>query len=297
MLAKEMPKVLHWNQSDAVLDFVGRARAAELSARGTTCPDHFLRTKIRPLFVPFDPATGTVEDLLARLPALVEAYRADYVAYYERCKRPDSPAMRDPYPVLVLIPGSAFCRSTRTSSRARVASEYWVNTVNVIRWAEGVDAYAPMSEQDAFDIEYWNLEEAKLRLLPKPKSLAGRIALVTGGAGGIGAATARRLLVEDAHVVITDIDPTALEGARAELQKTFGADKVRAFQCDVNREESVRDSYAFAAREFGGSTSWSATRASPPRPRWTRPRSRSGARTSRSSPPATSWWDATPSRS
>jgi rhamnulose-1-phosphate aldolase/alcohol dehydrogenase len=252
MLSKDAPKVLHWNQGPAVLDFVGRARAEELSARGTTCPDHFLRTKIRPLFVPFRPGVETAEDLLGRLGALVERYREDYVAYYERCKRPDSPAMRDPYPVLILVPGIGLLAYHKDKFTARVASEYWVNTINVIRWAEGVDTYAPITEQDAFDIEYWTLEEAKLRLLPRPKSLAGRIALVTGGAGGIGAATARRLLAEDAHVVITDIDPRALDEALAELRKAYGKDKVHAFRCDVTQEDSVRDSYAFAVRELGG---------------------------------------------
>jgi rhamnulose-1-phosphate aldolase/alcohol dehydrogenase len=252
LLSKQTPKVMHYNEAEKVLDFVGRARAEELAAKGTTCPDHFLRTKIKPLFVPFEPGRETAADLLARLPALVERYREDYVAYYERCKQPDSPAMRDPYPVLLLVPGIGVLSFHKDKFTARVASEYWVNTINVIRWAEGVDAYAPMAEQEAFNIEYWVLEEAKLKLLPKAKSLAGRIALVTGGAGGIGSATARRFLAEDAHVVITDIDQGALDGAVAELARAHGRDRVRGFRCDVTQEASVRDSYAFVAREFGG---------------------------------------------
>jgi rhamnulose-1-phosphate aldolase/alcohol dehydrogenase len=252
LLSKQNPKVLHYNEADKVLDFVGRARALELSAKGTTCPDHFLRTKIRPLFVPFDPARETPADLLARLPAFVERYREEYVAYYERCKQADSPAMRDPYPVLLLIPGIGLLSFHKDKLTARVASEFWVNTINVMRWAEGVDAYAPMSEQEAFDIEYWVLEEAKLKLLPKAKSLAGRIALVTGGAGGIGSATARRFLAEDAHVVITDIDQSALDETVAELARAHGRDRIRGFRCDVTQEASVRDSYAYAARELGG---------------------------------------------
>jgi rhamnulose-1-phosphate aldolase/alcohol dehydrogenase len=252
LLSKDTPKVLHYNEGEKVLDFVGRGRAEELSALGTTCPDHFLRTKIRPLFVPFAPGRETPADLLARLPVLVERYRAEYAAYYERCKRPGSPAMRDPYPVLILVPGVGLLSFHKDKFTARVASEYWVNTINVIRWAEGVDTYAPISEQEAFNIEYWQLEDAKLKLLPKPKSLAGRVALVTGGAGGIGAATARRLLAEDAHVVITDIDEGALDGAVADLAKAHGKDRVRGFRCDVTSEASVRTSYAFTAREFGG---------------------------------------------
>jgi rhamnulose-1-phosphate aldolase/alcohol dehydrogenase len=252
LLSKQAPKVLHYNEADKVLDFVGRARCEELSAKGTTCPDHFLRTKIRPLFVPFEPAREAAADLLARLPALVERYREDYVAYYERCKDADSPAMRDPYPVLVLIPGIGLLSFHKDKFTARVASEYWVNTINVMRWAEGVDAYAPMPEQEAFNIEYWVLEEAKLKLLPKAKSLAGRIALVTGGAGGIGSATARRFLAEDAHVVITDIDQGALDAAVADLARTHGRDRIRGLRCDVTQESSVRESYAHTAREFGG---------------------------------------------
>jgi rhamnulose-1-phosphate aldolase/alcohol dehydrogenase len=252
LLSKQSPKVLHYNDGPKVLDFVGRARCEELSAKGTTCPDHFLRTKIRPLFVPFDPGRETGADLLARLPALLERYRDDYAAYYERCRQPDSPPMRDPYPVLLLVPGLGLLSFHKDKFTARVASEYWVNTINVMRWAEGVDAYAPMAEQEAFNIEYWVLEEAKLKLQPKAKSLAGRIALVTGGAGGIGSAAARRFLTEDAHVVITDIDQDALDGAVADLGRAHGRDRVRGFCCDVTQEASVRESYAFASREFGG---------------------------------------------
>src|SRR5207247_7066199 len=175
-------------ESAEVLEFVGSARAEELAARGTTCPDHFLRTKIWPLFVPFDPAKETSAELLPRLFALIEGYRERYVAYYERCKRPGSPAMRDPYPVILLVPGVGVLSFQKDKPTARVAAEYYVNAINVMRGAEGVSVYAPISEQEAFDIEYWELEEAKLRRLQRPKSLEGRVALVTGGAGGIGAA-------------------------------------------------------------------------------------------------------------
>jgi rhamnulose-1-phosphate aldolase/alcohol dehydrogenase len=231
---------------------VGSARAEELARKGTTCPDHFLRTKIRPLFVPFDPARETAKDLLPRLASLVEGYRAEYEAYYERCKHPDSPDMRDPYPVVLLVPGVGVLAFQRDKATARVAAEYYVNAIHVMRGAEGVSTYAPISEQEAFDIEYWVLEEAKLRRLPKPKALEGQVALVTGGAGGIGMATSRRLLAEGAAVVLTDIDPATLAAARAALEKEHGPDRVRAVVADVTREAAVRESFAGAVREYGG---------------------------------------------
>jgi rhamnulose-1-phosphate aldolase/alcohol dehydrogenase len=252
LLSKGLSKVMHYADSPRVLDFVGRARCGELAAMGTTCPDHFLRTKVRPLVVPFAPGRDTAEDLAARLPGLVEGYRSGYEAYYERCKRPDSPAMRDPYPVLLLVPGVGMLSFHKDKTTARLASEYYVQTINVMRWAEGVDRYRPISEQEAFDIEYWLLEDRKLQLLPRPKSLAGRVALVTGGGGGIGGAVARKLLSEDASVVLTDLDPEALERAVADLAQVFGRDRVRGFRCDVRDETSVKHSFAFATREYGG---------------------------------------------
>ena len=160
--------------------------------------------------------------------------------------------MRDPYPVLILVPGVGLLSFQKDKMTARVAAEYFVNTINVVRWAEGVDVYEPISEQDAFDIEYWLLEEAKLLRMPKPKGLEGRIALVTGGAGGIGGAVARRFLAEGACVVITDIDAAALDAATQDLSRSHGADRVRGFRSDVTSEDSVRGAFAFAAREFGG---------------------------------------------
>ena len=151
MVSAVSSKVLHYLDTPDVLSFVGSARAEALAAKGTTCPDHFLRTKVKPLFVPFAPGRETAEDLLARLPKLIEQYTADYIAYYDRCKRPNSPAMRDPYPVVVLIPGLGLLSFQKDKQTARVAAEYYVNTINVMRWAEGVDEYAPISEQDAFE--------------------------------------------------------------------------------------------------------------------------------------------------
>ena len=251
-LSKGVRKLMHFTDAPEVMEFVGAARAEELAAVGTSCPDHFLRTKIWPLVLPFDPARERASDVAGRLDGLLEGYRARYQAYYERCKHGDSPAMRDPYPVIVLVPGVGLLSFAKDKATARIASEFYVNAINVMRGAESVSAYVPIPEQEAFDIEYWLLEEAKLQRMPKPKSLEGRIALVTGGAGGIGAAVARRLLAEGACVLITDIDPEALEEARKALSGEHGKDRVRALRCDVTDEASVRESYACALRELGG---------------------------------------------
>jgi rhamnulose-1-phosphate aldolase/alcohol dehydrogenase len=252
LVSDSSAKVLHFSDSPAILEFVGSARGPELAGRGTTCPDHFLRTKVKPLFVPFTPGVDTVDTVVERLDGLVAQYREDYTAYYNRCRRANSPAMRDPNPVLFLIPGVGLLAFQKDKQTARVAAEYFVNTINVVRWSEGVDEYVPIAEQEAFDIEYWLLEEAKLQRLPKPKRLEGQVALVTGGAGGIGGAVTRRLLAEGACVIIADIDDVALEEARTALVKSAGADRVRAARCDVTDEASVRAAFEVAAREFGG---------------------------------------------
>jgi rhamnulose-1-phosphate aldolase/alcohol dehydrogenase len=251
-LSKGVRKLMHFTDAPEVMEFVAAARAEELSAVGTSCPDHFLRTKIWPLYLPFDSRKEKASDVGLRLDGLLEGYRARYQAYYERCKHASSPAMRDPYPVIVLVPGVGLLSFAKDKATARIASEFYVNAINVMRGAESVSAYVPIPEQEAFDIEYWLLEEAKLQRMPKPKSLEGRIALVTGGAGGIGAAVARRLLAEGASVLITDIDPQALEEARKALAAEAGRDRVRALRCDVTDEASVRESYACALRELGG---------------------------------------------
>ena len=252
LLSAHVPKVLHYSDDPAILAFVGSARAEALAALGTTCPDHFLRTKVKPLFVPFSPGADTPEAVGARLDTLVDRYRADYTAYYERCKRPDSPALRDPYPVLLIVPGIGLLSFQKDKQTARVAAEFYLNTINVMRWAEGVDAYVPIPEQDAFDIEYWVLEEAKLQRLPKPKALEGRIAVVTGGAGGIGRAVSSRLLAEGANVVLLDIDQAVLDEATASLAARAGRDRVRGVCCDVTDEASVAAAFDALAREYGG---------------------------------------------
>jgi rhamnulose-1-phosphate aldolase/alcohol dehydrogenase len=252
MISKDVRMVGHFDDQEAVLEFVNARDLAALAALGTSCPDHFLRTKIRPLVVDFDPANSDLDATLAGLPAAVEAYRADYAAYYDRCKRPDSPALRDPNAVVYLVPGVGMITFAKDKATARISGEFYVNAINVMRGASAISEYRGLPEQEAFDIEYWLLEEAKLQRMPKPKSLAGRIALVTGGAGGIGSAIAERYLGEGACVVLADIDAAALGEAAANLGSRYTADVVRTVEMNVTSEEAVRKAYAEMALEFGG---------------------------------------------
>jgi rhamnulose-1-phosphate aldolase/alcohol dehydrogenase len=251
-LSKENRKVGHFHDSEEVLAFVCSRQARELAAMGTSCPDHFLRTKIFPLFVDIDPAKAGADAFLAGLDGQLEGYRKEYEAYYGRCKREGSPEMRDPYPVIILVPGVGMFSFANDKATARIAGEFYVNAINVIRGASAIDQYVGLPEQEAFDIEYWALEEAKLRRMPKPKSLAARIALITGGAGGIGKATAKRLLDEGAVVCLTDIDAEALKATEAEIAARYGKDSVRVALCNVTDEASVIESLQVCAREFGG---------------------------------------------
>ncbi|MBN9332959.1 bifunctional rhamnulose-1-phosphate aldolase/short-chain dehydrogenase [Devosia sp.] len=251
-ISEDSHKLGHFDDSAAVLEFVNSKNLRPLAALGTSCPDHFLRTKIRPLVIDFDPANPDVDAVIAGLDAQIAAYRVDYQAYYDRCKHDNSPAVRDPNAVVYLIPGVGMLTFAKDKATARISGEFYVNAINVMRGASTVSEYQGLPEQEAFDIEYWLLEEAKLARMPKPKSLAGKIALVTGGAGGIGKATAARLLREGACVVIADIDQTALDNATAELTGVFGADFVRPVNINVTKEEQVLAGFAHAVVEFGG---------------------------------------------
>ncbi|WP_299938198.1 bifunctional rhamnulose-1-phosphate aldolase/short-chain dehydrogenase [uncultured Pelagimonas sp.] len=238
--------------TDAVLEFVNAKDMRDLAALGTSCPDHFLRTKICPLVVDFDPAKGNIDDVLAGLETQVAEYRKGYEAYYERCKHPDSPALRDPNAVVYLIPGVGMITFAKDRATARISGEFYVNAINVMRGASAVSDYCGLPEQEAFDIEYWLLEEAKLQRMPKPKSLAGRVALVTGGAGGIGSATAERYLAEGACVMLADINQDALQSTLANLSLRYGNDVLRSVVMNVTDEDAVAAAYAQTAVEFGG---------------------------------------------
>ncbi|ABD55509.1 bifunctional rhamnulose-1-phosphate aldolase/short-chain dehydrogenase [Jannaschia sp. CCS1] len=252
MVSGAQHMVGHFEDSDTVLEFVNARDMEALAALGTSCPDHFLRTKIRPLVVGFDPAKPDVDAVLDGLPAQVASYRDEYAAYYERCKHDDSPALRDPNAVVYLIPGVGMVTFAKDKATARISAEFYVNAINVMRGASAVSTYCGLPEQEAFDIEYWLLEEAKLQRMPKPKSLAGRVALVTGGAGGIGSATAARYLAEGACVVLADIDEGALEATAAALSDRFSDDVVRAVVMNVTSEDAVARAFADASVAYGG---------------------------------------------
>ncbi len=246
------PKIGHFDDSAAVLEFVSSNNLKPLAALGTSCPDHFLRTKIRPLVVEFDPANPDIDGTLAGLDAAIAAYRDDYAAYYERCKHPNSPAIRDPNAVVYLVPGVGMITFAKDKATARISGEFYVNAINVMRGSSSVSTYMGLPEQEAFDIEYWLLEEAKLQRMPKPKTLAGKVALITGGAGGIGRATVDRLLREGACVVLADIDAGALESALSDFAKRYGADQVRSALINVTSEDAVIGGFADAVVEYGG---------------------------------------------
>jgi rhamnulose-1-phosphate aldolase/alcohol dehydrogenase len=252
LISSAAPKVGHFDDSPAVLSFVNSEVFEHLADLGTACPDHFLRTKIRPLVLEFDPRYEDERAILERLPAAIESYRRDYVAYYERCKRPHSPKIRDPNAVVYLVPGVGMMTFAANKSTARVAAEFYRNAINVMRESSGVSSYRGLPEQEAFDIEYWPLEEAKLQRLPKPKALAGRIAFITGGAGGIGLATARRLMDEGACAILCDVDSAALAAAASELIGSYNFDSVLPIRMDVTDEHSVTAAYREAAWRLGG---------------------------------------------
>lgn len=238
----------HFTDSDVVLDFLAAAEHPRLAALGTSCPDHFLRTKVKPLVLDL-PASASVEESIARLKELHEEYRADYQGYYDRNATPDSPAIRGADPLIVLVPGVGMFSYGKDKQTARVAGEFYVNAINVMRGAEGLSTYAPIDEAEKFRIEYWALEEAKLQRMPKPKPLAGRIALVTGAAGGIGKATAQKLAGEGAVVVVADLDLAKAQAAAAEIG---GADVAIGVAADVSDEAAVQAAVDATVLAFGG---------------------------------------------
>jgi rhamnulose-1-phosphate aldolase/alcohol dehydrogenase len=244
----------HFSDDERVLQFINSNDLDRLAPMGTSCPDHFLRTKISPLVLDLPPGedlshTGALKDKLA--PAF-EAYRKIYGGYYDACRRSNSPAMRDPNPVVILWPGVGMFTFAKDKQTARVAAEFYTNAINVMRGAEAVSAYTSLPHQEAFDIEYWLLEEAKLQRMPKPKPLTGRVALVTGSAGGIGKAIARKFAEEGACVVLNDLNPERLEEAKADFLKDFGKDAVAAVPLDVTQTDHVEAAMQAACLAFGG---------------------------------------------
>ncbi len=248
LASTDRPQVGHLTDADVVLDFVGREHMPRLAALGTSCPDHFLRTKVRPMVLDLPP-DAPLEETVARLTELHAAYRDDYRAYYERHAGADTPPLRGADPAIVLIPGVGMVSFGANKQTARVAGEFYVNAINVMRGAEAVSAYAPIDEAEKFRIEYWALEEAKLQRAPAPRPLAARVALVTGAGSGIGRAVAHRLAAEGACVVVTDRDTGAAETVAGELG---GPDTAVAVPLDVTDETAVAAAVRAAVLAYGG---------------------------------------------
>jgi rhamnulose-1-phosphate aldolase/alcohol dehydrogenase len=244
----------HFTDDPRVLEFINSNDLDRLAPMGTSCPDHFLRTKISPLVltIPADEDLSDVEKIKQQLAPLFEGYRAMYASYYQSCRRPNSPAMRDRNPVVILYPGVGMFTFSKDKQTARVASEFYINAINVMKGAEAITAYTSLPRQEAFDIEYWLLEEAKLQRMPKPKALSGKIALITGSGGGIGKAIARKFAEEGACVILSDMNPERLEEARQDFVKDFGKDIVEACLVDVTNAQTIEKSFIQAALRFGG---------------------------------------------
>ncbi|HZY80258.1 MAG TPA: bifunctional aldolase/short-chain dehydrogenase [Cyclobacteriaceae bacterium] len=244
----------HFTDDDRVLEFINSNDLSKLAPMGTSCPDHFLRTKISPLVLELG-ASDDLSDSKAireKLTPAFEGYRASYKAYYEKCKHPNSPAMRDPNPVVILYPGVGMFTYAKDKQTARVAAEFYINAINVMKGAEAVSEYTSLPHQEAFNIEYWLLEEAKLQRMPKPKPLTGKIALITGSGGGIGKAVAKKFVSEGACVILSDNDAERLKGAEDDFRKWFGKDAYTSAIMDVTKAADITAAMKVAAREFGG---------------------------------------------
>ena len=250
LCSSENAMIGHFTDDEKVLEYINSYDLQRLAPMGTSCPDHFLRTKIKPLILNLTPEQDLSDEqmVLDKLSGLFEQYRDDYHDYYESCKHNDSPAVRDPNPVVILYPGVGMFTFAKNKQTARVASEFYINAINVMRGAEAISKYTSLPRQEAFDIEYWLLEEAKLQRQPKEKPLSRKVALVTGSGGGIGRAIADKLISEGANVVFTDISEKYLE--EATLQ--YSSDQAIGCQCDVTKAESLEDAIQKTCLQFGG---------------------------------------------
>ncbi|ARK11512.1 bifunctional aldolase/short-chain dehydrogenase [Fibrella sp. ES10-3-2-2] len=254
LCSSERHMIGHFTDDDRVLEFTNSNDLSRLAPLGTSCPDHFLRTKISPLVLELAPDEAVTDTaaIQERLAPAFDAYRAMYQEYYDTCKHPNSPAIRDRNPVVLLWPGVGMFTFAKDKQTARVAAEFYINAINVMRGAEAISEYTSLPRQEAFNIEYWLLEEAKLQRMPKPKPLSGKIALVTGSGGGIGKAIAKKYAQEGACVILNDIDQDRLDSSKAEFVKAFGADVVATTTLNVTNAASIADAYKAACLAFGG---------------------------------------------
>ncbi|WP_421806185.1 bifunctional aldolase/short-chain dehydrogenase [Flagellimonas sp.] len=250
LCSSENRMIGHFTDADVVMEYINSNDLERLAPMGTSCPDHFLRTKIQPLVLKLEPEEdlSNADDILKKLEPAFEQYRKEYAAYYESCKHDNSPAMRDPNPVIIIYPGIGMFSFAKNKQTTRVASEFYINAINVMRGAEAISAYTSLPRQEAFDIEYWLLEEAKLQRMPKEKPLSRKVALVTGAGGGIGKAIADKLAEQGANVVLTDIAEDRLK----EAVETYPRDVASYAVCDVTSSVSIEDAYKSACLEFGG---------------------------------------------
>lgn len=249
-----MNMIGHFTDDERVLEFINSNDLERLAPLGTSCPDHFLRTKISPLVLSLSPEEDlkNSKQIKEKLTPAFEAYRKMYADYYNNCKHTNSPAMRDANPVVILYPGVGMFTFAKDKQTARVAAEFYINAINVMKGAEAISEYTPLPRQEAFNIEYWLLEEAKLQRMPKPKALSGKIALITGSAGGIGKAIAKKFADEGACVIINDKDASRLETAKEEFEQQYGKDKFTTAVLDVTNIETIRHAYDCAVLNFGG---------------------------------------------
>ena len=254
LCSSERSMIGHFTDDPRVLEFINSNDLNRLAPLGTSCPDHFLRTKISPLILNLEPDAdlSNPKELITSLQPLFEAYRKMYAEYYNSCKHPNSPAIRDSNPVIILYPGVGLFSFSKDKQTARVAAEFYTNAINVMRGAEAISEYTSLPRQEAFNIEYWLLEEAKLQRMPKPKSLSGKIALVTGSAGGIGKAISRKFVEEGAVVVLNDLDQGRLESAGSQFLSEFGRDSYTTVQLNVTEDADIKNAFAQAALSFGG---------------------------------------------